>query len=279
MTKADIPRLATITTARGMPHLLEGELSGPGSGPPARHRTQLRPPTRRRRSSCLSALPRSPRYGSTVADLRGKVPFLVSSRTSAPSSERLSRRAQPRRTIRRQSSWLHRRCSWGTSQSPDKQSRCHSTSSPGRRNSWVLSRATASHPPRCALPLRSREPRGQQVRSINETDLTKAAIRSPVDGVVLSRNVEPGQTVAASFQAPGLFKIAQDLRRMELHVDVDEADVSRVRKGQAATFTVDAYPDRSFPATIREVSFASKTVEGVVTYEGVPDGDNGDLLL
>lgn len=112
-----------------------------------------------------------------------------------------------------------------------------------------------------------------------ETDLTKAAIRSPVDGVVLSRNVEPGQTVAASFQAPVLFKIAQDLRRMELHVDVDEADVSRVRKGQAATFTVDAYPDRSFPATIREVSFASKTVEGVVTYEAVLDVDNGDLLL
>jgi HlyD family secretion protein len=112
-----------------------------------------------------------------------------------------------------------------------------------------------------------------------ETDLTKAAIRSPVDGVVLSRNVEPGQTVAASFQAPVLFRIAQDLRRMELHVDVDEADVSRVGKGQQAAFTVDAYPDRSFPATIREVSFASKTVEGVVTYEAVLDVDNGDLLL
>ena len=112
-----------------------------------------------------------------------------------------------------------------------------------------------------------------------ETDLTKAAIASPVDGVVLSRNVEPGQTVAASFQAPVLFRIAQDLRRMELHVDVDEADVSRVRTGQGATFTVDAYPDRSFPATIREVSFASKTVEGVVTYEAVLEVDNGDLLL
>jgi HlyD family secretion protein len=112
-----------------------------------------------------------------------------------------------------------------------------------------------------------------------ETDLTKAAIRSPVDGVVLSRNVEPGQTVAASFQAPVLFRIAQDLRRMELHVDVDEADVSRVGKGQQAAFTVDAYPDRSFPATIREVSFASKTVEGVVTYEALLDVDNGDLLL
>lgn len=112
-----------------------------------------------------------------------------------------------------------------------------------------------------------------------ETDLTKAVIRSPVEGVVLSRNVERGQTVAASFQAPVLFKIAQDLRRMELHVDVDEADVSRVQKGQHAKFSVDAYPERTFPATIREVSFASKTVEGVVTYEAILDVDNEELLL
>jgi HlyD family secretion protein len=112
-----------------------------------------------------------------------------------------------------------------------------------------------------------------------ETDLTKAVIRSPVDGVVLTRNVEPGQTVAASFQAPVLFKIAQDLRRMELRVDVDEADVSRVKAGQEATFTVDAYPDRNFPATIKEVSYASKTVAGVVTYEAVLDVENPDLLL
>jgi HlyD family secretion protein len=112
-----------------------------------------------------------------------------------------------------------------------------------------------------------------------ETDLTKAVIRSPVEGTVLSRSVERGQTVAASFQAPVLFKIAQDLRRMELHVDVDEADVSRVQKGQHAKFSVDAYPDRSFPATIREVSYASKTVEGVVTYEAILEVDNEDLLL
>lgn len=111
------------------------------------------------------------------------------------------------------------------------------------------------------------------------TDMTKTIIRSPVDGVVLTRNVEPGQTVAASFQAPVLFKIAQDLRRMELRVDVDEADVGRVRAGQAASFTVDAYPDRSFPATIREVSYASKTVAGVVSYEAVLDVDNPELLL
>ena len=112
-----------------------------------------------------------------------------------------------------------------------------------------------------------------------ETDLTKAIIRSPVDGVVLVRNVERGQTVAASLQAPVLFTIAQDLREMDLHVDIDEADVSRVQPGQDVSFTVDAYPDRSFPATIREVRFASKTVEGVVTYEAVLGVDNADLLL
>ena len=112
-----------------------------------------------------------------------------------------------------------------------------------------------------------------------ETDLTKTVIRSPVDGVVLNRAVDPGQTVAASLQAPVLFTIAQDLRRMELHVDVDEADVSRVANGQQATFTVDAYPDRTFPATIREVRYASKTVQGVVTYEAVLEVDNAELLL
>ena len=112
-----------------------------------------------------------------------------------------------------------------------------------------------------------------------ETDLTKAIIRSPVDGVVLVRNVERGQTVAASLQAPVLFTIAQDLREMELHVDIDEADVSRVQPGQDVSFTVDAYPERTFPATIREVRYASKTVEGVVTYEAVLDVSNADLLL
>lgn len=112
-----------------------------------------------------------------------------------------------------------------------------------------------------------------------ETDLAKAAIHSPIDGVVLARNVEPGQTVAASFQSPVLFTLAQDLRRMELRVDVDEADVNRVREGQKATFTVDAHQDRSFPARVKDVRYASKTVQGVVTYEAVLEVDNSDVLL
>lgn len=114
---------------------------------------------------------------------------------------------------------------------------------------------------------------------INETDLSKAVIRSPIDGMVLSRSVEPGQTVAASLQAPVLFILAEDLARMELHVDVDEADVGQVYTGQAAEFTVDAYPDRRFPASVRQVRFASQTVDGVVTYETVLSVDNHDLVL
>ncbi len=112
-----------------------------------------------------------------------------------------------------------------------------------------------------------------------ETDLGKAVIRSPVDGIVLSRDVEPGQTVAASLQAPVLFTLAEDLARMELHVDVDEADVGLVEKGQTATFTVDAYPGKTFPARITQVRFAARNTDGVVTYETVLQVDNQALLL
>lgn len=114
---------------------------------------------------------------------------------------------------------------------------------------------------------------------LNETDLAKACICSPIDGVVLSRNVDPGQTVASSLQAPVLFTLAEDLRQVEIQVDVDEADVGRVAEGQAATFTVDAYPDRSFDARIRELRFGSEVVQGVVTYKAVLSTDNPDLLL
>ena len=113
----------------------------------------------------------------------------------------------------------------------------------------------------------------------SETDLTKASIRSPIDGVVLARSVEPGQTVAASLQAPVLFTLAENLAQMELQVDVDEADVGQVQKGQAATFTVDAYPNRQFPATIDLVRFGSETVDNVVSYKTILNVDNDDLSL
>ena len=112
-----------------------------------------------------------------------------------------------------------------------------------------------------------------------ETDRAKAVIYSPINGIVLKRAIEPGQTVAASLQAPVLFTLAEDLTRMELHVDVDEADVSKVTDGQEATFTVDAYPERRFQARVAEVRFGSETVGGVVTYETVLKVDNTDLSL
>lgn len=114
---------------------------------------------------------------------------------------------------------------------------------------------------------------------VDETNLAKASIRSPIDGVVLARKVEPGQTVAASLQAPVLFTLAENLAQMELEVDVDEADVGQVRDGQAATFNVDAYPDRKYPARIKRVSYGSTTKDNVVTYAAVLQVDNDDLSL
>lgn len=109
--------------------------------------------------------------------------------------------------------------------------------------------------------------------------LTKAEIRSPIDGVVLERNVDVGQTVAASLEAPTLFVIAGNLKQMELRVDVDEADVGRVKVGQTASFTVEAFPDMSFPAEIKSIRYASEVNNDVVTYKAVLGVDNEDLLL
>jgi HlyD family secretion protein len=115
--------------------------------------------------------------------------------------------------------------------------------------------------------------------SSDETNLAKASIRSPIKGVVLARKVEPGQTVAASLQAPVLFTLAEDLAQMELEVKVDEADVGQVREGQQATFNVDAYPGRKYPATISRVSYGSQVSEGVVSYPTVLKVSNDDLSL
>lgn len=114
---------------------------------------------------------------------------------------------------------------------------------------------------------------------LNETNLAKATIRSPINGVVLTRDVDPGQTVASTLQAPVLFSIAEDLKQMELQVNVDEADVGQVHVAQSASFGVDAFPDRKFPATIRDVRYASETIQGVVTYKAILKIDNSELLL
>lgn len=125
-----------------------------------------------------------------------------------------------------------------------------------------------------------------------QTNLSKARIYSPVTGVVLSRDIEPGQTVAASFNAPVLFTIAEDLRQMELEVAIDEADVGQVSDGQQASFTVDAFPGRRFPARITRVnvgsnatssssssSTTSSTSGQVVAYTAILSVDNGDQIL
>ena len=114
---------------------------------------------------------------------------------------------------------------------------------------------------------------------VDETNLDKACICSPIDGIVLQRNVEVGQIVASSLQAPVLFTIAEDLRKMEIRVDIDEADIGKVDVGNKATFTVEAYQDRSFPAVISELRFMPETVEGVVTYKAILSIDNQDMLL
>ncbi len=115
--------------------------------------------------------------------------------------------------------------------------------------------------------------------STYEISLSKATVHSPIDGVVLTRKVEPGQTVAAAMTAPVLFTLAEDLRRMELQVDVDEADVGKVKDGQGARFHVDAWPGRQFPAVVTRVGWGSQTKDGVVSYLTILRVTNDELLL
>jgi HlyD family secretion protein len=119
----------------------------------------------------------------------------------------------------------------------------------------------------------------QATLDAQRTDLSKAEIRSPIDGIVLSRSVEPGQTVAASLQAPVLFRLAEDLAKMELVVSVDEADVGQVREGQPAEFGVDAWPERRFAARVEQLRYGAQAAEGVVSYQAVLRVDNPELLL
>ncbi len=121
----------------------------------------------------------------------------------------------------------------------------------------------------------------QQRESLQQaqTNLGYATITSPVDGVVLSREVEEGQTVASSFETPTLFTIAKDLTDMRVIADVDEADIGDVREGERVTFTVDAYPDDTFSGTVTQVRQEGNTEDNVVTYEVVISAPNKDLKL
>lgn len=112
-----------------------------------------------------------------------------------------------------------------------------------------------------------------------ETNLRYTRILSPVNGIVISRSVDVGQTVAASFQTPTLFTIAEDLAKMQIDTNVDEADISRTQVGQEVRFTVDAYPDINFHGTVSEIRNAATVVSNVVTYDVVVQVDNKDLRL
>jgi HlyD family secretion protein len=120
--------------------------------------------------------------------------------------------------------------------------------------------------------------REARVRDI-EIDLSRTEIRSPVDGVVVKRDIELGQTVAASLSAPTLFTIAQDLREIDIYANIDEADVGRLKDGQPVTFGVNAYPNRSFNGTVRMVRLGAQTIQNVVTYTAVIGVENADLAL
>lgn len=112
-----------------------------------------------------------------------------------------------------------------------------------------------------------------------KTNLAYATIISPIDGVVISRDIDIGQTVAASLQAPTLFTIAQDLTKMEVKTSVDEADIGKVQEGQLATFTVDAYPERNFEGRVKQIRLAPEVEQNVVSYNVILEVSNPEMLL
>jgi len=113
----------------------------------------------------------------------------------------------------------------------------------------------------------------------SKVDRSYAIIRAPIDGIVISRNVNLGQTVAASYQAPLLFKLASDLTKMQLQCDIDETDIGKVKEGQKVRFTVSAYQGETFNGTVRQVRYSPQTVQNVVTYATIVDAENPDLKL
>ena len=119
----------------------------------------------------------------------------------------------------------------------------------------------------------------EAVLAVSRTNLDHTIIRSPIDGIVVARNVDVGQTVAASLQAPTVFTIAQDLTKMQLYAKTDESDVGRVRVGQYVTFRVDAFPKEIFKGVVTQMRMNATTVQNVVTYDAIIDFANPDLKL
>ena len=130
--------------------------------------------------------------------------------------------------------------------------------------------------------LQSSEARLAQAKAQLDTsnvDLTYTIIKSPIDGVVINRSVNVGQTVAASFQAPVLFQVANDLTKMQVECSVDEADIGRVKEGQTARFTVDAFPDDNFTGVVKQVRYSPEVIQNVVTYTTIVDVENPEMKL
>ncbi len=130
--------------------------------------------------------------------------------------------------------------------------------------------------------LKSAEAQVEQYKAsleLTEVTLEYTVIKSPVDGIVISRNVDTGQTVAASFQTPTLFTIAKDLTKMQVNTNVDEADIGAVKAAQEAQFTVDAYPELLFKGTVTQIRNAPVVIQNVVTYDVIIDVDNNELKL
>jgi HlyD family secretion protein len=130
--------------------------------------------------------------------------------------------------------------------------------------------------------LQSSEARLEQAKAQLDTskvDLTYTIIKSPIDGIVINRNVNVGQTVAASFQAPVLFQVANDLTKMQVECSVDEADIGKVKEGQTARFTVDAFPDENFAGIVKQVRYSPEVISNVVTYTTIVDVENPEIKL
>jgi len=129
------------------------------------------------------------------------------------------------------------------------------------------------------LEARSLIPQRAAALKLAEVELERTLIRSPIDGIIIDRAIEPGQTVAASLEAPKLFTIARDLQTMEVHTMIDESDIGQIRVGQDASFSVDAYPDRNFNSTVRQIRKSPNRNRGVVSYATIIATENPDLLL
>lgn len=126
---------------------------------------------------------------------------------------------------------------------------------------------------------RANVPQKQAALQLAQVELERTTIRSPIDGVVIDRSIDEGQTVAAALEAPKLFTIAGELRRMVVHVNVDETDIGRIRPGQQAVFTVDAFPAERFPGTVSEIRKSAKVFQNIVTYTVVLNTENPEELL